>query len=164
MGGYGDAELIISEISPGNYIELYNASGAAIDLGAGMHQLCSPFDYVAVSTLSTATVQPNSFQIIAWSSLFDGNSGTDANGEIILYSDGGNFSDGARIMDYVCWGAPANSRKTLAAGVGKWSGAADACPAALGASAIHRNVASDGAAVASYDVAAVQSPNSCLGI
>jgi len=153
------ADLVMSEISPGNHIELYNSTTSAIALSGVAHQLCSPFAYRSLSAIApTVTVPPKGFAVIPWPSSF-----TDvaAGGEVILYKDG-SFTNGESILDFVCWGTnPHGSRKALAeeALVGKWGGA---CAAAITGGSIHRNMNSAGTGSGDYDVASPQSPVNCV--
>ncbi len=156
--------LVITEINPGagGYIELYNNTASAINLGTSAYQLCSPFDYAALSAAGVGagiTIQPGGFATVGWPAAF---MDVDAGGEVILYLDSATgFGDGAKIMDFVCWGTnPHGSRQALAESSGKWT-AAGACPGVLGAGAIHRLTATTGRADADYDVASAPSPTTC---
>ncbi len=148
--------LVISEVDPGAFIEVYNNSGAELDLGASTIALHSPpSGSLALST--TALVIPaGGFRTIAWPAAF---TDTDAGGEILLYLDASDFDDGAKIMDFVPWGtAPTGSRQTLAEASTKWFGAR---PGALTMGAIQRNAAADGLDAADYTVTAAATPINC---
>lgn len=149
--------LVMSEISPGNYIELYNTTGAAIALSGVSHQLCSPFAYAALSTLAGGTVVPaGGYATIPWPSNF---TDVNAGGEVILYANAA-FGNSSQILDFTCWGVnPHGSRKSQAEAVGKWSGACNA--GALTNSALHRLVSTTGTTAASYSTTAAQSPMNC---
>jgi len=155
------ADLVISEISPGSHIELFNTTDQPIDLDTSIHQLCSPFDYAAVTGLvSPGTIVPvGGFVVVGWPASF---TDLDSGGEVIVYSDN-DFSDSTHILDFVCWGTnPHSSRLGQAESVGKWSGG---CASVLAASAIHRLRSTDGTTIASYDVVSVPSPMTCtLGL
>lgn len=148
--------LLISELDPGDHIELYNASGSAIALGSSDYQLCSPFSYSALSTLgASVTIPAGGFATLSWPGAF---SDTDAGGEVILYLDG-SFGTDSSIMDFVCWGTnPHGSRKAQAEATGKWSGA---CAGALTNGAIHREASTTGTAAADYDVTLAPQPQTC---
>jgi len=149
--------MVISEINPGQYIELYNNTGAAIDLDNVAFQFCSPFDYAAVATVGAGiTVPAGSYAVLPWPTGF---TDVDAGGEVILYADS-QFSVDASIMDFVCWGTnPHSSRKTQAEAVGKWTGACVAGSLTMGA--LHRIVGTDGVDAADYSAVLPPSPVTC---
>lgn len=151
------ADLVMSEISPGNYIELYNSTDSPINLGSVTHQLCHFPSYRALSIEAPqVTVPPKGFALIPWPNNF---SDTAAGGEVVLYKDG-SFDSQTSLLDFVCWGnAPGTMRKDLAEMIGKWSGA---CAPALTNGAIHRNMATDGTSAADYDVSSAGSPINCV--
>lgn len=143
--GVGTPDLLIAEIAPGSHIVLYNTTDQAIDLDASEHQLCSPFDYVAIATLEAGTIEPLGRVILPWPAFFqDGDSG----GEVILYS-AASFSNYALVEDFVCWGTnPHGSRKSGVESAGKWQGT---CAPALEQGAIQRLAGTTGTDAASYD-------------
>lgn len=146
--------LLISEIDPGDYIELYNDTDAAIDLAAGTYQLCSPFSYFALAG-SGVTVPARGFATIAWPAGF---TDTDAGGEVILYTEP-LFGNPGSIMDFVCWGTnPHSSRKLEAESGNKWMGP---CAAAITGMAIHRLPMTDGLDAGDYDVTSPPSRANC---
>jgi hypothetical protein len=149
--------VVISEINPGDYIELYNNTGTDIDLDNVAFQLCSPFQYAAVAVVGAGvTIPAGGYAEIDWPAAF---TDADAGGEVILYTDSGDFADGARIMDFVCWGTnPHDTRKALAESANKWTGA---CAGALTMGAIHRLVATDGVDATDYSVVLPPSPVTC---
>jgi hypothetical protein len=155
-GGVPIPDLVISEINPGDYIELFNTTGTPIMLGNGSFQFCSPFTYQALSTLAPSVVVPaGGFATVPWPGTF---TDVDAGGEILLYSVA-NFGVDTNILDFTCWGVnPHMSRKTQAENINKWSGA---CPAALGNGALHRNVSTQGNAAADYDVTGAPTGANC---
>jgi hypothetical protein len=151
-------DLVISEINPGEYLEVANATTGAIDINSVAHNFCSPFNYVALADLvAGATVVPaDGYVRLPWPGIF---TDLDSGGEVLLYKDGLNFADGTRIIDFVCWGVnPHSSRKTLAESVGKWSGA---CSAALASAALHRRPQTTGTTSASYDTGTGPTPVTC---
>ena len=120
------------------------------------HQLCSPFDYAALSALAPSTIVPaGGFATVPWPGIFVD---VDAGGEVILYSSNSFGSDTA-ILDFVCWGTnPHGSRKTQAETVGKWQGA---CAPALSNSALHRTSGETGIVLSSYNTVDPTSPLDC---
>jgi hypothetical protein len=156
--GLGGApqDLVISEINPGEYIEVYNNTGAAITLAGTSYQFCSPFSYTSLSAIGAGiTVPSHGFALLGWPA---GWSDTDAGGEVILYETG-VFGDPGDVMDFVCWGVnPHGSRKATAELANKWTGA---CAPALTGGAIHRRVMTDGINAADYDTASAPSPSMC---
>jgi hypothetical protein len=150
--------LVISEINPGDYIELYNNTGSPVDLDNVAFQLCSPFQYSALATVGAGvTVPAGGYATVTWPSNFVD---TDTDGEVILYADS-QFAVDASIMDFVCWGAnPRGSRKSQAEAVGKWT-TAGACAGALTMGALHRLAATDGIDAADYSTSAAPSPANC---
>lgn len=149
-------DLVMSEIDPGDFIELYNNTNQPIALGSVSHQLCSPFSYRSLATLGAdVVIAPGGFATLPWPSGF---TDTDAGGEVMLYTDSAfNLDD--HIVDFICWGTnPHSSRQTQAENVDKWSGA---CAEPITGGSIHRVMGSDGTTAASYDVASAPSPTTC---
>ena len=155
-GAIGLPDLVMSEINPGDYIELFNTTAIDIDLGAVQHQLCSPFSYVSLVSLAPTTVVPaGGFATVPWPVNFVD---VDAGGEVILYASS-SFGTDTAILDFVCWGTnPHGSRKSQAETVGKWLGA---CSPAISNSALHRTSGATGAVAASYNTADPASPLNC---
>jgi len=154
--------LIISEIDPGSAIELYNNSGATIDLGATQYALFSADNFALLANLApTTSIPAGGFANVGWPSAF---TDTDAGGEIVLYINAtmaSDFADGTKIGDFVCWGTnPHNSVKSLAETNGKWTSAA-ACAGTLTMSAIQRLTSTTGLDATSYDVASAPTPITC---
>ena len=149
-------ELVISEINPGDYIELFNASDADIVIDNEAYEVCSPFIYAALADLIPgAVVQAKSYVLLPWPAGF---SDTDAGGEILLYRER-PFSEPMNIMDFVCWGTnPHASRKGMAEGVGKWTGD---CAGAISSGSINRLASTTGVLATNYRDAA-PSPLDCL--
>jgi hypothetical protein len=148
--------LVMSEISPGNYIELFNTTGTAITLAGAPYWLCSPFAYVSLATLApSVTVPANGYATVTWPAGF---TDTNAGGEVILYASA-SFNLSTEILDFVCWGTnPHGSRKTQAESVGKWS---VGCALALTSGAIHRRASTTGTTLGDYDTVAGQDPENC---
>jgi len=149
-------DLVLSEIRPGNFIELYNNTGAALDLKNLPHQFCSPFTYSALRTLAQDVIIPShGYATVPWPDTFND---LPSGGEVILYRSG-NFSNSNDIVDFVCWGTnPHGSRKDQAQSVGKWSGT---CAGALTAGSIHRIPGTSGTTAASYNTTSPASPLTC---
>jgi hypothetical protein len=155
-GAVGLPTLVMSEIDPGGYIELFNTTNNPIALGASTQWLCSPFAYEQLSTLApSVTVPAHGYAVIPWPASFTGPG--DAGGEVILYSSS-SFGTSTHILDFVCWGTYTNSRKGQAESVGKWAGA---CDSALANGSIHRNIATTGTTASHYNTALAKSPMTC---
>lgn len=151
------ADLVISEIDPGNYIELYNATNSDIGLASTPDWLCAKPQYVAVSSeAASVTVPAKGFAVISYPVSF---TDTDAGGEVVIYKDS-SFGSSTSVLDFVCWGTnPHMSRKTEAETAGKWSGA---CAPALTNGAIHRKMNTAGTTAADYDTTSAGSPTNCV--
>jgi hypothetical protein len=146
--GGTDGDLIISEVSPGNHIGLFNPTDADIDLSTSTYQLCQFPAYAAIS--GGGIVPAKGYLVVSWPGTF----GTSLTGdEVILYANANNFNEGANIVDFVCWGtgrAAASSRKALAESADHWGGG---CTSALSAGqAVIRLPETDGKDAASYTV------------
>lgn len=151
----GIPQVIISEIKPGEYIEIYNTTDSDINLTAIPWWFCAPFQYVPVAT--PASVAAGGFMRMDWPTTLT--NPTEPNGELILYKDS-FFSSATSLLDFVCWGSPSFSRRTTQGAVsGKWSGLC--APSIPPGGAIHRRVGTDGTSADSYDVTAPPSPMSC---
>jgi hypothetical protein len=151
FGAVGLPSVVISEINPGNYIELFNTT--ASDFNTTGYWFCSPFVY---SQVGAVVVPAGGYATVAWPGIF---TDTDAGGEIQLYRSG-SFGTSTDILDFVCWGVnPHGSRSAQAVAVGKWGGG---CAPALAGGAIHREVGTDGNASADYDVTAAPTPSNCV--
>lgn len=158
-GAAGLQNLVISEINPGDYIELYNNTASPIDLSNGAFQLCSRPQYVALATHApSVTVPAGGYATVTWPSSF---TDVDAGGEIALYANS-SFGDPASVMDFVCWGTnPHESRKSEAETANKWNDGAPCISGSLTMGALHRLAATDGVDAADYDASAAADPNNC---
>ncbi len=152
----GIPDIIISEIKPQEYIEVFNTTAFDIELSAVGWQWCAPFQYTAVAT--PVTVPAGGYVTLDWPSPFFTNP-TESDGEVILYMDS-FFNSNSSLLDFVCWGSPSPSRRTTqGAGSGKWSGpCASSIPSG---GAIHRKIGTDGTSAGSYDVTAPPSAMTC---
>lgn len=154
-----DPPVVISEINPGDYIEVYNRTASAIDFSLSPfdeYQWCSPFIYRSVTP--ALTVPPLSYAVLDWPAAFDANA-TDDGGQIILYPAFGFAME--TIHDFVCWGSGSGARKIEAESIGKWDASAPCAPALPVGGAIHRLPNTDGTNPADYDVTAPPSPMTC---
>jgi len=159
-GPAGSQDLVLSEINPGDYIEVYNNTASPIVLDSTTYQLFSDPNSVAIDTAGVGagiTVAAHGYAQLGWPAAF---TDTDAGGEVILFADD-QFTTATSIMDFVCWGTnPHDSSKALAETAGKW-GASGACAGALTMSAIHRLVATAGTAASDYSTVLPASPMTC---
>ncbi len=152
--------LILSEIAPANFIELYNNTGADISLGTQNFWLFSRPTSVDLRVFAPSVVVPaGGYATIPFPPGFvDSVNG----GEIALYRDvtgPSSFFVGSLIVDFVCWGVnPHLSVKVIAESVGKWSGG---CQSALTNGAISRLASTTGTTAADYSVTAPPSPLNC---
>ena len=143
-------DLVITEIDPGDYIELTNTTGADIDLSSAPYvdyRFCSPFEYME---LGAAIVPAGGSAQLPWPGNFD--NAVDAAGEFILYSST-PFSNSDNIADFVAWGpTDGTSRLAQAVSVGRWGGGP--APAIPTDGVIRRLAGTDGFGAASYEVVA----------
>lgn len=168
-GAVGLPDLVISEVRPAEYIELFNTTDGDIDLSGTTHAFCSPFLYADLADLhapgedtGSVTVPAGGFATIQWpitparAVFLDDSDG----GAILLYSVD-SFSTDTAILDFVCWGSPSHStRKDQAEAVSKWDEGADCAPVLTNGS-IHRLANTTGDGAASYDVTGAASPSNC---
>jgi hypothetical protein len=150
--------LVLAEINPGDYLELYNNTASDIDLDTSTVQVVSGGMTVALATAGAGiTVRAGGRAVVDWpAALTDA---TDAGGEVLIYL--ATPTTAAEIMDFVCWGtAPTTSFKADAVANGKWD-SVDPCPDALIAGAIHRVPATTGTLLTDYDIVSAPSPETC---
>ncbi len=155
--------LILSEINPGDYVEVFNNTGADIDLDTVAYQLVTGLVTEPISGVGIGagiTVAAGGFAELGWPATFT--TPDDLGGEVLLYLDTDTATD-TQIMDFVCWGAtPTDSHKADAENGAKWdSTAGGPCPVALVAGAIHRLASTDGLGATDYDVTSAPSPTTC---
>jgi len=149
--------IVISEIDPGAFIEVYNTTSSPIALGTTPYQLCSPFVYAALATVGAGvTVPALGFASLPWPAGF---ADTEAGGEVSLYSSAA-YATPSAVMSFVCWGTnPHGSRKATAESGGRWSGA---CAGAITAGrTITRLPANDGTLASHWSPTAVPTPGPC---
>lgn len=151
FGAVGLPPLVISEVNPGDYVELFNTTGSDIVL-PNIFWLCSSFVYAQVA----GTVPAHGYATVPWPASFT--SAVESNGEMMLYKSS-LFGTSTDILDYVIWGNPALSRRTQAVAVGKWVGGTNV--AAMTAGAIHRKIGVKGNGPADYDNTSAPSPLNC---
>lgn len=150
FGAIGLPALVISEVNPGEYIELFNTTASDITLPS-VYWLCSSFVYAQ----SAGTIPAGGYATIPWPASFT--HVTDAVGEMMLY-DSALFGTSTDILDYIIWGNPALNRKAQATAVGKWSGAN---LTALTGGAVHRKIGVKGTSAADYDNTSAPSAMNC---
>ncbi|MFW5876857.1 MAG: hypothetical protein ACOCXM_08980 [Myxococcota bacterium] len=141
---------IISEINPGNYIEVFNPTDSAFTFEAG-DQVCQFPAYTPMSSLTEeSSVAAGGYVILDWPTGWN-----EADGEAALYTDitvQTDFGDSTKMRDYVCWGAHSGGRETEAGDAGLWSGDCVANPG--DGESLHRIAETDGSTEASYESAA----------
>ena len=151
FGAVGLPAVVISEINPGDYIELFNTT--ASDFNTTGYWFCSPFTYTQVGAV---VVPAGGYATVPWPGVF---TDSDAGGEIQLYKSS-LFGISTDILDFVCWGTnPHATRVSQANAVGKWSGP---CAPAVVNGAIHRKVGTAGTSASDYDVVAAPTPSNCV--
>ncbi len=141
-------ELIISEIVPGEYIELYNSAYAEINLSSADQYLVSGLHHVGVADLGSGqTIPARGYRQLAWPSEM---SMSWESGELVLFRDNtSGFDDLTKIEDFVAWGeSPTDSRIEMATKARKWYGPPDGT---LDLGAIQRIPGTLGDEVHSYD-------------
>jgi hypothetical protein len=151
-------ELVISEIVPGQQLELFNTTDTDIALAGSSYQLCGRPWYAGLSTLAPDVVVPaGGYALVPWPADF---TDTAAGGEIAIYRDL-SFTMPASVVDFVCWGTnPHESRADVAIAAGKWTQGGP-CPGAMTGGALHRRPMTAGTHAADYDVSSPPSPQSC---
>jgi hypothetical protein len=158
--GSGRQQLLISEASPAAFIELFNATDAAIELGTGTWGIQSGAVMVYLKTAANApTVPAHGYVTLRWPTSLPADK---SSGELALY-DGvelaTDFDDGGKMVGYACWGADTNvARRALAVSAGKWTGA---CADPLAMSAIRRKAAVKGVAAEDFAINLPAEPTTC---
>jgi len=150
-----DPNIVVSEVDPGEFIEVYNAGDETVALNATGYFWCNKLSYHAFAS-HNITIKSGGRRTIPW----PGGGGTDSGGDVSIYLMG-QFTGGANnIMDYVCWGNPGgSSRLSDAEGVEKWNGnCVDAIPA--GGTLVRRQNRA-GAQASDYEVQNTPDPEDC---
>jgi len=164
--------LVMSEIRPGESIEVYNTTAAAIDLSVKPSwYLCAfPFYLTGdISTLTDKTSIPAGGSIkLTWPATWLDNDKVTLlpgveKGEMLLYTGGLLPTNNNNLKDYVCWGSHTGGRKDKANAVNAedakiWSGD---CVAQPTSGSIARKVGTDGESKDSYDPAAEDGVMDC---
>lgn len=164
--------LIMSEIRPGESIEVYNTTAAAIDLSvAPKWYLCAFPLYLTgdISTLTDKTSIPAGGSVkLTWpAGWLDTDKVTPipgvAKGEMLLYTGGLLPNNNNNLKDYICWGTHTGGRKDKANAVNAedakiWSGD---CVAAPTNGSIARKVGTNGESKDSYDETAEDGVKDC---
>lgn len=150
----GPTDLVITEVSLGNYIELHNPTGADITTGS-TYEWCSRPDYISAAAI---TVPAGGYVTVNWPATFNSANATD--GEIALYNNGSNYGNADFIADFVCWGNAnqPNTRKDTAEAAGEWTGD---CAPSLTNGVIKRNMSNSGNDAASWDSTVMEDPTDC---
>lgn len=155
--GSGRQDLVISELRPGTFIELYNNTAAAINFPTSTFGLQAEAATYALSA-EAGMIASHAYKTIAWPAAF---AISDMNGEMGLFQNIAMASDytvAANLVDYLCWGGNTPANLTFAQGAMKWTAS---CTDELAASSIKRLVSTDGLAKASYDAAGTPDPRNC---
>jgi len=146
--------LVVSEVAPGDFVELFNFTSESIDLTGQEFHVESSAALVPLETLSGSSpmVPPLGYRVLAWPSSFVG---SNAAGEIALSADS-SLTATQSLVDFVCWGGGGAlpSQKPRAEAAGKWIGP---CAPPLAAGAITRFVETLGVGASDYD--ATSSPS-----
>jgi hypothetical protein len=149
----GRQDLVISLVQPasGAKIELYNTTGADIDLSTKAYQLVSG---ATTQALTTGTVKTHGYFSVT--STFGDLTG---GGEMVLY-DSATHNPG-NIDDFICWDTDAGSQaKTDAIAQTKWN-AAGTCVAAPTGTAVERKNNVTGVNATDYDPTSTRAPRTC---
>jgi hypothetical protein len=147
--------IVISEVDPGEFIELYNAGSGTVMLSATGYRWCNNRNYSTGFTAHNFTIPAGGRRVIEW----PGGNGSETNGDVSIYANG-SFTIGSSILDYVCWGnAGSPNRNSEANLVGKWSGnCADSIPA--GGSLVRR-ANREGIQASDYETQNTPDPEDC---
>ena len=111
------ANVIVNEVARDGRIELFNGTGAAVDVSD--YWLC---DFPAYTRLRDLTLecgdlvmQPGDYLVVSGFSGFNAN-----DGEMGLYNTG-SFSSSTALISYVEWGSAGHTRSNLAVQAGVWT-------------------------------------------
>ena len=118
-------ELLISEIVPGDYIEMYNTSFTeSVDLGSADQVLVSGSFEADIASLTDEVMAPRSYHKFDWPPEL---SMSWESGELVLFRDNElGYDSGPNIDDFVAWGEEIEySRIDLARRFQQWEGEPD---------------------------------------
>ena len=118
-------DLIVSEIVPNQYVELYNSAYQEVDLSSVNQFLVSGSHAVKVADLAgNQTIPARGYRQLGWP---EGMSMSTQSGEMVLFRDDANgLRDFTKIDDFVAWGdTRPDSLIELAVQAGKWTGPPD---------------------------------------
>ena len=114
--GPGLDNVIINEVGADGRIELFNGTGAAVDVSS--YWLCNFPAYTRLTNLTvecgSLTIEPGDYLVVSGFSGFDA---TDA--ELGLYTNN-SFGSSASLISYLEWGSSGHQRAGLAVGTGIW--------------------------------------------
>ncbi len=155
----GHESIVISEIKPGDYVELFNRTDEPVDLTTfDAHSWCSFPSYSPVRD-DVVTIAAKGYATIP----FPTNGQGDTNGELVLYAST-DYTNQAEVLDYVCWGNGETVRQVVALGTpigsNKWN--AGGCVASIPTGgSLHRIAGNNGKDVAHYEVNVNNTPENC---
>ena len=155
MGGGPMPVIVISEVKPQDYVEVYNSTDQPVDLTTLGWIWCSVPGYRSLAS-AAVTVPAFSYQRLAYPT----GSSDEANGEMALYLNS-SYTTSTSVVDFVCWGngnSP-STRKGPAEGALKWTGAC--APSIPTGGSLHRKIGVGGTSAADYDVTLEPSGQSC---
>jgi hypothetical protein len=152
--------MLISEVSPGNFIELFNASDTDIAFATGQWGIQSGANSIFLQASASATTVPSrGYATMAWPAGF---TSVDGGGELALYDEvqaASDFDVADKLVGYVCWGVFAEAvRKPLAETAGKW---VSDCADALAMSAIRRKVQTEGVRKTDFSIDLAAEASNC---
>jgi hypothetical protein len=115
--GLAFAQVHISEVNPaGQWVELHNVGDAAVDVSG--YVLCNFPEYAPITAAEIVSgelvIPADGFLVVRWDKF-----GTD-DGEVGIYSRGGEFGNSEAIVDYLQYGSAGHRRETVGEGAGVW--------------------------------------------
>ena len=154
----GATDLVVSEINPGDYVELFNPTSADITLNATTnYKLCNFPSYT--QSLAGVTVPAKGYATIDWPSGGGLDFGDESDAELGLYKGvtSFEFNDESKLIDYICWGSHSGGRKDVAETGGAWTGP---CASAFAVgSALHRELNTPGNSAGNYEAGTPSAQN-----
>lgn len=157
--GSGRQQLVLSEVAPGQFLELFNNTDADLVLADQSWGAASGSGrLVFTGDAGTVKVPARGYATVPWDAALKAERG---NGELALYigvTGDADFDVAEKLVGYVCWGDGDHLQRALAGMAGKWDGA---CAAALTGTAIRRLAEVSGAAAAGFLVDAAADPTAC---